>query len=206
MSGLKIYTDIGWVLVGGGGGGIALTVTDGIVTVANVSQITLRDGTVVNSGGGAVTIGMDYILVRDEKPAGTSGGTMTAGAWHIRDINTEVSDLGGHCSIASNQITLAAGTYECRIIVPGYQISRHKAILYNVTDSLTQLVGSNHFAGSGIAAGNDVNIIGRFTISASKIFEIRHRCEATQATYGFGVEGNFGEIEIYTIAEFWKVR
>ena len=191
----------------GGAGGTGLTVTDNVTTVENVGKIVVASGTVVDDTGGQVTIysAPDYILVRDEKADGTAGGTFTQGAWQTRVINTEVSDAGGHCSIASNQITFGAGTYECRISVPGHSVDHHKAVLYNVSDSANELIGSNAYCASG---DNDLThslIVGKFVIAASKTFEVRHRCSATRADYGFGAANTFGVIEIYTQAEFWKV-
>jgi hypothetical protein len=189
-----------------GGGGASLTVTDGVTTVANVGQITV--GKVINSGGGQITIiaAPDYILVREEQSANTHGGTFTSGAWRTRVINTEVSDAGGHCSIGSNQITLAAGTYECRISAPALAVESHKARLYNISDSADELIGQSQYTSSLTNAQNESVIVGRFTITASKIFEVQHRCQTTKATVGFGVAANLdSKIEIYTIAEFRKV-
>lgn len=190
-----------------GGGGGSLTVADGVTTVTGVGQITV--GKVVNSGGGQVSIiaAPDYILVRDEKAANTAGGTFSSGAWRTRDINIEVSDAGGHCSIGSNQITLAAGTYECRIEAPAFYVTFHKAILYNISDSANELIGSSAYTGQegGVGYTTTSVIIGRFTIASSKIFEVRHQCGTTQATNGFGVQSNYGVVEVYTQAEFWKV-
>ena len=192
---------------GGGGSGSGLNVTDGVVTVSNVGQITVEGGQVIDGGGGQVTIKniRDYILVRDEKSNGTSGGTFTSGAWRTRTINTEVSDVGNLCSISANQITLEAGTYECKIHVPAFAVGRNKAVLFNVSDSAIELFGTSEYVSNVTASMVHSIIAGKFTISTSKVFEIQHQCESTGATYGFGVESNFGTIEIYTIAEFWKI-
>ena len=188
-------------------GGSGLVVTDGSTSVSNVGQITVDN--VVDSGGGQVIISFnppDYILVRDEKAAGTDGGTFTSGSFQTRTINTEVSDTGGHCSISANQITLAAGTYECRIEAPAYFCNQHTAVLYNISDTVNELIGSAARAGaSGDSDMAPSIIVGKFTIASSKIFEVRHRCETTRASDGFGNASNFGVVEIYTIAEFHKV-
>ena len=59
---------------------------------------------------------IDYVKVSDVKAYNAYGGTFTQGAWRTRDINTEDSDASSICSINSNQITLAAGTYICSIL------------------------------------------------------------------------------------------
>ena len=150
----------------------------------------------------------DYICIQDQKPQNTQGGTFTSGAWQTRDLNTEVADDGNHASMASNQITLAAGTYRCRIECPAYATYRHQARLQNITDSSTTLIGTSGFSGfySGASYPSVVSsiIVGEFTISSAKIFEIQHQCESTTGSDGFGVQCNFGT-EVYTVVEFWKV-
>ena len=146
----------------------------------------------------------DYILVRDEKASGTDGGNFASGAWRTRDINTIVSDSGGHCSIGSNQITLEAGTYECEILCPGYYVNYHKARLYNISDSIVELVGTSQLTYQDGSIVTTSRIVGKFTIASTKTFEVQHRCAATYSA-GFGVGCNFGDVEIFTVAEFWKV-
>jgi hypothetical protein len=146
-----------------------------------------------------------YVKVSDVKAQNTSGGTFTAGAWRTRDINTEDTDTAGICAIASNQITLQAGTYDCLIFCPvGESVNTHQSRLYNITDGAATLIGQVGFTTSAGGYSGSVSIIsGRFTITAQKVFEIQHYCSATASTYGFGRACNFTS-EIYTIAEFWR--
>lgn len=148
---------------------------------------------------------VDYIEIRDEKAAGTDGGGFTSGAWQKRDLNTEHSDAGGHAALASSQITLSAGTYLAEIACPAVAVNAHQARLYNVTDSATTLIGTSSYCGNGSTQATVSTITGRFTIAASKVFEVQHRCETTKATNGYGDANNFGELEVYTVARFWKV-
>ena len=164
----------------------------------------------VNDNWNKIDASVDYIKVSDVKSNGTHGGTFTSGAWQTRDINTEDADTGGHCSISSNQITLAAGTYRCYIRCPAHRIGgNHKARLQNITDVATEILGSNAMGpdvGSDGGAGEGDSVIqGRFTIATSKTLEIQDRCQATRATDGFGRACSFGVSEIYTVAEFWKI-
>lgn len=146
---------------------------------------------------------MAYIMVSDQKTQNTQGGTFTSGAWRTRDINTEDADTGNNCSVSSNQITLAAGTYRCRIFCPAFNVNQHQARLQNVSDSSTVLTGQSCYQRQ-TSGDSGVSIIsGRFTLSAQKTLEIQHQCTTTNATNGFGVACNF-TTEVYTIAEFWK--
>lgn len=147
----------------------------------------------------------DYIEIRDEKAAGTDGGTFTLGAWRTRTLTTEHADVGGHASLSSNQITLAAGTYLAEIHCPARAVAFHQARLYNITDAATTLVGTSQESGTGSGQTAFSIITGRFTIAAQKVFEVQHRSSETGTTTGFGSANNFGELEVYTIARFWKV-
>ena len=153
-------------------------------------------------GGGAAP---DYILLRDEKTAGTAGGTFTSGAWRTRDLNTEVIDSGNHCTLSSNQFQLAAGTWRIRAIAPAWGVDRHQARLQNITDATTTVTGTGSSSNSSSLPGNTCSeIVHQFTIAATKTFEIQHQCSATMSGAGFGLDGSFGT-EIYTIVELQKI-
>lgn len=147
----------------------------------------------------------DYLEYRDEKAAGTNGGTATSGSFQTRTINTEAADTGNYGSLSSNQITLAAGTYEAEIHVPGSNgINQFVAKLRNTTDSADTLIGTVAMAGGGNIADKSI-ITGRFTIAAQKTFEVQMRVTTTAANVGWGTACNLGVTEVYTIARFWKV-
>lgn len=150
------------------------------------------------------TISSIYINLQDQKTQNTAGGTFTSGAWRTRVLNTEVSDVGGLCSLASNQFTLTAGTYIVSAIAPGYGVSRHQLRVQNVTDTATLVTGQVMFTNSAVAVEGLASLRGIFTIGASKALELQHQGEVTQASNGFGVEGNF-TTEVYAIVELWKI-
>ena len=151
-------------------------------------------------------VGEDYIQVRDDKASGTDGGTFTSGAWRTRDLNTEKADTGAHASVAANQITLAAGTYRFRASAPARGVSLHKLRLQNVTDAATIEVGVSVRQESTDADVGLAFVSGRFTISASKVLELQHRCSNSTSTDGFGAACGFGVVEVYAEIEFWKER
>lgn len=150
---------------------------------------------------------VDYLCYQDQKAANTAGGGFTSGAWRTRDLNTEVADSGGHGSVASNQITLAAGTYRVRGSAPAFYVGQHKTRLRNVTDGVTLALGTSEYTNPGASTGYDQTrsiLIGRFTLAGSKVLEVQHQCNSTRATDGFGQASNFGESEVYAEIEFWK--
>jgi len=144
-----------------------------------------------------------YVCVRDKKTQDHGGGTFTSGAWRTRDITEEQADTAGICSIDSNQITLAAGTYRCLISCPAFEVDRHQAMLYSVTDSAVLLVGTVEYAAALYDSITRSFVAGRFTLAAEKALEVRHQCGATRTPHGFGVNANFTD-EIYTVAEFFR--
>ncbi len=154
--------------------------------------------------GSAPTGAAAYIRLHDSKATTTAGGTFTQDAWQKRTI-TEDIDAGGHCSVASSVITLAAGTYEFLIRCPAYSCGNHQARLYNTSDTAVVEIGSNEFAHNSWGDYSHSVIQGTVTIAGSKNFEIQHYCAATKTTDGFGKANSFGLNETYVVAEFRKV-
>jgi hypothetical protein len=146
----------------------------------------------------------NYICVQDQKSQNTAGGTFTSGAWRTRTLNTEVTDTGSNCSLASNQMTLDAGTYEILAFVPAMQVDAHQARLQNITDGSTVLTGTAENMPNSSATVTKSIIQGRFTLAAQKVLEIQHQCTTTRATDGFGHAANL-TTEIYTTVELRKV-
>ena len=146
----------------------------------------------------------DYICIQDQKAQNTAGGTFTSGAWRTRDLNTEVADTGNHASVASNQVTLDAGTYCCLISCPAQAVNFHQARLYDTTGTAVLLIGQNAYSRSDpYYQFTHAFIEGRFTIATQKVLEVQHYSQTTFATGGFGDKCNF-TTEVYTVAEFWK--
>lgn len=181
----------------------------GLTTIAGLpptnGYVLTGDGTGWKSAAPAVGV-VPTMIVRDEKPSGTHGGSATTTTWVQRDLNTVAVNTISGASLASNQVTLPAGTYEVDISAPGYKLSSHKIRLYNVTDSAVALSGSTERTGTGIEVNTRSVIKGTFTISASKVFRVDHSAGFGQSSDGFG-PAFFGgsSVEIYTIAEFKKV-
>jgi hypothetical protein len=151
----------------------------------------------------AASGGSTYAVFRDKKSSGTASGTFTAGAWRTRVINdTLKNDITG-CSIASNQITLAAGTYAINATCGGYNISRSQTRFYNITDSAVAFLGHSDYT---IDTNNTIisNLAGLIVITGSKTFEVQHYATQTQSTNGFGVDASITD-EIYLTITIAKV-
>ncbi len=198
----------GWFCdVTNSGTGVITIDPNGSETVDGLASINLGPNSgcrIYGNGSSFFTVGRpaEYIVLQDTKTAGTDGGTFTAVGARTRDLNTEVIDTGNNCSLASNQFTLQAGTYRILASAPAYQVGRHQAFLRNITDASDVFQGTSE-AASGSTQTRSV-IAGQFSISASKVFEIQHRCNTSRSTDGFGVSTGYN-LEVYTSVELWKV-
>lgn len=157
----------------------------------------------VGSTGNGGAAAEDHILIRQEEASGTQGGAFTSGSWQTRVFNVKVYDTGGHASLASNQITLLAGTYRVKAHAPANSVKRHKLKLKNITDNVDIVIGTSEFA-SDIGVISRSFLSDRFEINATKVIELQHRCELTKTVTGLGVASSFGVIEVYSVIEFWK--
>ena len=153
-----------------------------------------------------------YWKIVEQQASGTnahSGATFSSGSWTTRFLNTTIgSNTITGSSLSSNRFTLPSGTYRIFATAPAYYVGNHKAKLVNITDSSDTLLGTNERSAyvSVVDASQTSSIIsGIFTITSSKIFEIQHRCQSSQAGTGFGYNASFSVSEIYTQVELWKL-
>ena len=171
---------------------------------------TLKVNAITNTSGGTdisgVGIIQSYAIIADVKSNNTNGGTFTSGDWRTRDLNTEIADADGIVSISSNQFTLQAGTYKLNAAAPSHLVNRHQLALYNVTDSSYTQYGINAYNASADSMGTNAVLFSRFTIASQKVFEIRHRCQTTSGSQGFGIGigSQWTSAEIYCLVEIFK--
>ncbi len=215
------------ILIGGGAGkgvGISGNNTDpmannglyvassnnvGIGTTSPGQKLTVA-GTIESTSGGvklpdATTLkSTGELLMVDEKANNTNGGTFTSGSWQTRVINTTRFNTIPGASLASNQITLPAGTYYVRATAPTGEPSvwEHKAILYNVTGTANLVIGTT----GQDAAGTASFVEGQFTLGSTSAVELRHRCLNTVTTTGFGYAAGFGVVEVYSTVYIKKIQ
>ena len=167
----------------------------GIGTTGQVLTVSGGVPSWVTPSGGAT-----YAIFRDEKNSSTDGGTFTSGAFRTRDLNnTQINQISG-ASLASNQITLPAGTFYISAFLGVYGVLGNQARLQNITDSTTTIVGVSEYS----VSGSPTSLEGVFTIAASKVFELQHRGENTISGYGFGIKNSFSD-NFYTLITIAKV-
>jgi len=180
----------------------AVTIADLSATGTASSSTFLRGDNVWGAAGGKFESAL--LHVRDEKASGTGGGTFTSGSFQTRTLNTSVTNEISGASLSSNQITLPSGTYFIIASAPCVN-GDHKTKLRNTTDSTDTIIGTSERSNSSTDAFSRSFVIGRFTISAQKTFELQHRTGTTQSTNGFGVAVSFSVVEVYADVQIWKV-
>jgi len=141
--------------------------------------------------------------VRDEKASGTAGGTATSGSFQTRVLNTSKVNTIAGAALASNQITLPAGTYYVEASAPAVVCDSHQARLYNVTDSAELVLGTSEFSVNTDSVQTKSTVTGQFTLTATKVVELQHRVQTTRATNGFGVSHTFG-VNVYADVRIWR--
>lgn len=134
------------------------------------------------------------MIVQDQKASGTAGGGSSAGT-NTRVLNTTSVNTITGASLASNQITLPAGTFDIDAFAPCYLGDYHKLSLYNVTDTATSIIGNQLLATSVVE--NTAQLTGRITIAGAKVFELRHYIQTAKATNGLGNAATMGLVEVY---------
>lgn len=177
------------------GTGVSLTVTDN----PGSNRVDATIAAVAGSGG------WDYLIYQDQKTSGTTGGTFTSGAWRTRTINTEVADNGNHGTLASNQVTLQAGTYLVHVVGNARQVDRHAMRIQDVTNNVTKCSGMGYTAGAGDSTDQPAHLVDIFTLSGSAAIEVQHQAQTT-GTFGLAMGTGFTVAhECYLTMLLWKV-
>lgn len=139
--------------------------------------------------------------------SGSGGGNTVAAAWTDLTFNTEDVDADGIGTLASNRVTLGAGTYRARARASFYAVSadaRAKLRLRNITDGTTTLVGGQVGATFDTNASGEAQLEGEFTIAATKVFALQYWTTNVN-TGGLGLAITSGEPEVYRAIEYWKI-
>lgn len=175
------------------------------LAVGTNGQVLTADSTASTGLKWASPSGPTFLVARDEKTVGTGGGTSTAGT-NTRVLNTVQHNSISGASLSSNQITLPAGTYSVMALCPSYRSYKNKAYLYNVTDSTNTIPGQSS-QNDGVAYSQTIaQVQGVFTITGTKVFELRHYIEVSQGD-GLGVASNNSAagVEVYATISIEKI-
>ena len=146
--------------------------------------------------------------VQHQETSGTRAGTLTAGARRTRPLNTVLTNEIFGASLASNQITLPAGTYLVIAWAAHRQVNRTQLYLYDETGAADLLVGSTGWSSSANSEQGVDIVTGRFTIASESDLELEHECTTTRANDGMGEAAGVSFTvphEVYADVMIWKV-
>lgn len=153
------------------------------------------------------------VYLKDIKSNGVEGGTLTAGSWQRRIINSLSGDTSfvalteGTTGVDGTNLefTLQAGTYDIDIASPVYAaLDSTSFALYNVTNTSYDLVSNNSPAAGGLSY--NFIIKGPLVLTEATVFDVRIYSTTTQATFGLGRAGvATGINEVYTQIRITKL-
>jgi hypothetical protein len=145
----------------------------------------------------------------------TAGQSITANTITTLTIDTEVADTGNFGSVASNQITLAAGTYyfdaDIALTATAGDITLG---LYNTTASqyvsrrkITSGISGNTAAYVVYYYSPSFRLVGQFSITTSSVFDLR-LVSSVAATNGSGtapLSNSTAGADQRTTIKLWKL-
>lgn len=142
---------------------------------------------------------------QDQKPSGTVGGALTAGAWNERTLNTELHD-GIGTGLTGSRITLGPGIYHVEASAPGFRVGVHKLRIVDTIFNQVNLVGQS-VASSAASSGHEVaTVVGRFTITQTTDIALEHFIENNASTSDAGVPTSAsGVVEVYAELLIWQI-
>jgi hypothetical protein len=160
------------------------------------------------AGAGNFLGSTPYIKFADEKPKGTQGGS--AGAGLNTRAFTAVYDVRVGGSISGLYfMVLPAGTYQCRISVPAYRVGINQARL-RIANADVLIYGTSEITGENTIVTTRSLISGTFTLASASSLVVEHWCASGNGANGLGVGANAwtdgNPVEVYTVAEFWKLQ
>lgn len=135
------------------------------------------------------------MVLVDEKPSGTAGGSFTNGDFRTRDLNTVQANTIQGAGLVGNRFTLPAGKFLIAAEAICYTVDFAKAALFNVTAGQYVAYGLSLRSGYGTnAAGTPHPVSAYVELSEPAEFELRHRCTTSRANDGFGVASGFAGV------------
>ncbi|WP_339855916.1 pyocin knob domain-containing protein [Roseovarius nubinhibens] len=142
------------------------------------------------------------IIVTDVKPQGTASQTVVTG-YNVRELNTIERNTISGASLASNLISLPAGTYEIDAnIATGFVGVCRLKVAGSVSGDLILGAGMNLNNGSLYA---QQNIAGTFTLASTENISIEQYVQTARAN-GAGTYANIaGEAELYARVRIKKL-
>jgi hypothetical protein len=182
------------------------------VTTNGQGQVTAQTATAIQSAtttaSGIAPLHTACVFQQQELAGTNSPDTITASSWTQRSLNTTVfNNAGSACSLSSNQVTLAAGTYHVRASAVGFATTGiwTRIRLRNLTDGVSTALSPLNEGGGGVSMSLTPTLFGTFTISASKAFDLEQWVSATTSGGQTINASGSGDTEVYVTLEFDKI-
>lgn len=191
------------------------------VAAAAVDKIYVSDGagsgawqklTASQLTGTGNPFGAQLLHVREEQANNTASGTITANSvWTTLVLNTSKTNEISGASLASNQVSLPAGSYYTEIDVPssftGASNMMYKLRLRNITDSTSLIISPTYnWTGGGTAGcAFPISVSGRFTLVGTKTIELQEWANAVLYVGSTNRSTGYSEIEVYADLKIWAV-
>lgn len=170
----------------GNGSWIQLTPETGWMAfdVDEEQTLQFKDGTWENFQIDPGTSTLKSFVIQDQKSSGTAGGVAFVTAWATATLNTSVVNTITDSSLASNAITLPAGTYEVEAFKTFHKTRSTRLRFKTALDSSIVIYGVQAYLGDYDAnsdqnteSGGIISLNGRFTITESTNFVLEYWCE-----------------------------
>ena len=154
-----------------------------------------------------------YLQFAETTPKGVAAGENVITGANSRNFNT--TPFNTHnlaASLNNGDITLPAGTYQCRISAPAYRVDGHQTRL-KIVNGAVLLYGTSEYSDNTLSPGvqSRSEITGQFTLASTSTIRVEHATKTVKTVNGLGLpatafwtDGN--PVEVYTVAEFWKIR
>lgn len=191
------------------GTGVTIDIADNDNNSTNELQyLSFSNDTLSLSNGNSIFLpqSSEYAQYEDIKPAASGGGASLNSSWQIRTLNTTGSFYGNSISRNGDTIFLNQGFYRVSASAPSYGSRQHQIRFYNITDSITSLLGTIEYNFDGSGTTNRSFIDGVVNVLSTKKFVIQHFTQ-NYSMYGLGFPGSgaSGEQDVYTIVFIQKL-
>jgi hypothetical protein len=125
-------------------------------------------------------------MLRYDYQVSGDGAAATSGSWRTYPLNTEVTDTHNLGVLASNQLTLEAGDYECTLWGTFFDVQFGMLRLQDITNTIQLLKTNQIRVSTGDNTGGTAYIEGLISLAAQTLLEVQYRVDTTNATNGLG--------------------
>jgi hypothetical protein len=141
--------------------------------------------------------------VQDQKATTVQGGSSSIGD-NDRTLNTVVTNQISGASLASDEITLPAGTYFISARAPIYDVTAgYTRTIIKDTAGTVLMTGQSFYGHTGTSRHSVVE--GNLTLATSTTIKVVSYTDVAEASTGLGLAVLDGLTEIYTDIRIWQI-